>query len=472
MADKEQKDRNLLDAELDEAAEARIEDSAARKEPPVEKEAGKNQTSRLEDAPAAGDWFVDFDVWEATLESNFGPDFEHVLSNELGPDWATKLNSLMQSEKNFYRVIEDIKADVQGRTNEIVEVANEPGNITFETLGPGEVIYDASTAEFGVRGGGGGGRGEGGGGRGIPNLKDLRRKDFEVKEGLEPPKTDERLEENVIQDEDALPDQELVLMDRNEFSRMSYYAHKEMERHKDELRTKAVLGRESQTNPDQKASLLNRLLFWLSVMILLYAVFCITSYPVSSYYSKTLLEKLPPDFYFQPSNSLHKQGELTARSLDPAGGPPALNVIFFYRPAILRLEIENLLSGEKNRYDLSKADRDLIELAKGPQGRAVIVQGHYPQYLPTNASLFMKVPFLTLSEDGQTVLTAYERPLSGLLPGLILMDIVAADGSSLGSAYVAEDKLNIVIPGLAGLTPVEKVQLTDRLVLLFALLEV
>lgn len=110
------------------------------------------------------DRFVDFDVWEATLEANFGTDFEKVLSRELGPDWVTKLNSRMVSSGNFYGIIEELKDEVQGRPQEVVD----EGHMSFETLGPGEVIFDPSAV-----GGGGGGGGGGKYNKGIPNLVDI-----------------------------------------------------------------------------------------------------------------------------------------------------------------------------------------------------------------------------------------------------------------------------------------------------------
>ena len=477
MAEKKPKDKDIVDEKLEEAASEEPETEDEEESVEAVKDKAAESWNRAEEAPAAaGEWFVDFDVWQATLEANFGPDFEAVLSNVLGPEWITQLNSRLQAEKEFYKVIEQIKAEIMGPPPEEEEELGEPGSMSFESLGSGEVIFDSSTAEFGIAGGrGGGGRGGGGsgggGGRSLPNLKDLRRKEFEGEEVPEEAKKNAPVDQNIINDEEALPDSELVLMDANEFTRMSYYAHKEMERHKDELKIKEVLERESKEKQAGKTSLQFRLLFWLSVSIALYAVLCIASYPVSSYYAKGLLERIPPDFYFQPSNALHKQGELTRVRTQPADGQPEIDVIYFYRPAVKRLDIQNLLNGIQYRYSLKVAQRNLIEPMPGSDSTSVTMRRYYPQYLPTNFSVLARVPFLTVSEKGQELLTAYEWRLSGLLPGLVVTDIVDSAGKAIGTAYVADGRLNIAIPALDTLAPSEKAELAYRLVLLFALLE-
>ena len=260
-------------------------------------------------APAAkstdmtAEWFVDFDVWEAALEAKFGPAFEQVLTRELGPDWVSKLNTRMMSEQNFYQVLDDIKGNISGQSSAetLGESVSSDDTMGFEALGQGEVIYDEKMVGPGGVGGGGGRHRE------MPNLDDLRKKDFEAAGELKSPKG-KNIDHEMIDEKVTAPDEEIVLMDRNDFSRMNYFARKELDRHKDDLETRKVLERKSKEEQSAKVSPVNRLILTAAILVLLYAVFCLLALPVGEYQEDKLAAAFPADYLYRPSTALHKQG--------------------------------------------------------------------------------------------------------------------------------------------------------------------
>jgi hypothetical protein len=417
-------------------------------------------------AESPGEWFVDFDVWEATLEAHFGPDFEQVLSGELGPDWVMKLNNRINEEKNFYRVVDEIKSEIQGSTEE--EVNNS--NISFEALEPGEVIYDPTVV--GPIGPGGGRGGGGGGQKKLPNLTDLRRKEFETSEEIKesiPPKSFER---ELIEDKDTPVDENLVLMERSEFSKMSYFAHKEIERHKDDLKLKEVLKREVKEEQRKRATPANRLLAAISIVVFLYAIFSVVSYSLCRFHSRSLLSSLPPDFHFQPSTSLHKQGMLCRVSHGDLEREESPLVLYFLRPKIKRLELNYPMGSINETYRLTVSNPTLLVIPQAQRGDSVVVQKHYRQFWPTNLGALTATPLLSLTENGQLVLSAYETTSSSLLPGLTILKITDSQNQVIGTAYVASETLNIRIESLEELPQQQTDLLNTRLVLLFSLLSI
>lgn len=411
-----------------------------------------------------GEWFVDFDVWQATLEANFGPDFEDVLSRELGPDWVIKLNNKINPEKNFYGVVEEIKNEIQGGAE---EEANEE-NISFEALEPGEVIYDPSMV-----GPGGGRGGGGGGGKKLPNLTDLRRKEFEGGEEIKEPAPTTSYEKDLIEDKDAPVDENLVLMERNEFSRMSYLAHKELERHKDDLKLKDVLERENKAEERRRITPAVGIFAAVSIAVFVYALLSVVSYSFFRFYSRNLLSSIPPDYYFQPSTSLHKQGTLSRITRGAQGKEGSPLVVYFLQPKIKRLELNYPMGSIINeRYELAISDPSLLVIPRAHRGDSVVVRKHYRQFWPTNLGALTATPLLSLTENGKLALSAYETNSSSLLPGLTILEITDSQNQVIGSAYVTSERLNIRIEGLEELPQQQTDLLNTRLVFLFSLLNI
>ena len=423
-----------------------------------------------EDTPAEspGEWFVDFDVWEATLEAHFGPDFEQVLSGELGPDWVVQLNSRISEEKNFYRIVDEIKSEIQDSPEE--EMNNS--DISFEALEQGEVIYDPRVVGPIGPGGGRGGGGGGGGQKKLPNLTDLRRKEFETSEEIKESTPPKSFEKDLIADNDTPVDENLVLMERSEFSKMSYFAHKELERHKDDLKLKEVLKREVKEEQRKRAAPAARLLAAISIIIFLYAIFSVVCYSFCRFHSTSLLSSLPPDFHFQPSTSLHKQGTLSSVSRQDTEMGESPLVLYFLRPRIKRLEMNYPMGSINETYRLNVSNPTLLVIPRAQRGDSVVVQKHYRQFWPTNLGALTATPLLSLTENGQLVLSAYETTSSSLLPGLTVLEINDSQNQVIGTAYVASERLNIRIENLEGLPQQQASLLNTRLVLLFSLLSI
>ena len=146
MVEKHEKENDDSDRSEDESPEVDTPDDE-----PVDEETGATEEVEIdseepEERPTAeelsepGDesapsstmeQFVDFDVWVATLEANFGPDFERVLEEKMGPDWNTNINDKMASGENFYHVVHDTKRDIEGGAEEVLDEEH----LSFETLG-------------------------------------------------------------------------------------------------------------------------------------------------------------------------------------------------------------------------------------------------------------------------------------------------------------------------------------------------
>ncbi|MFC1544887.1 hypothetical protein ACFL4X_01845 [Gemmatimonadota bacterium] len=426
------------------------------------------------DSAAGADWFVDFDVWQASLEAKFGPDFEQVLSSELGANWVNKLSLQMRNASSFQKVLDDIKSRIaaheQTGYEQVFEIDDSPveeGQVAFEALGPGEVIYDEKMVGPGGRGGGGGG----GRGRALPNLADIRKKEFDSA-GEQKVSLDQAINQDEINNGATLPDDEVVLMDRNDFSRLSYFARKELDRHKDDLETKKVLERESKKIVQRPPiGGFNRVILSAASIVLLYAIYSLVSLPVGEYYEDKIMAANPADYLFQPSTSMHKQGELS-RAGDPTvpGSGGALS-FYFLQTSLNRFELRHVIDGQLKRYDLALYNGKNLEIVDGPWGGSLEVHRFYSQNWPTNRSAVISAPYLSLSHDGEPVLLAFEKSVSGMLPGLLALDIVTKDGDPVGLACVADNLLHIRITDSTLQSGQAEANLTKQLVFLFSLLE-
>jgi hypothetical protein len=462
VQDKEKKPADQADQEFWEQEES--EDNTDQNESPKESESPPPEgEAATETAGTTAEWFVDFDVWEAALEAKFGSEFEQVLTGELGSDWINNLNTRMMSEQNFYKVLDDIKENISDKssTETLGELVSIEDTMGFEALGQGEVIYDEKmVGPGGIGGGGGGGRQ-----KGLPNLSDVRKKDFEAAGELKSPK-ESKLDREMINEEVTAPDEEVVLMDRNDFSRMNYFARKELDRHKDDLDTRKVLERESKAPERQSIGMVNRLILVVAMLILLYAIFCLFALPVGEYQEDKLAAAFPADYLFQPSTTMHKQGELSR-----AGGGGVAICIFFLQPSLNRLELDHMLGGDRRRFNLDSYNGKELRIDDGPWGDTLEVSRLYSQNWPTNRSAFLSEPYLILSRNGQVVLQAIERRGSGMLPGLLAMDIVTGDGKNVGVGYASDNLFNLSLNEPVGQGSVAETEITKQLLFLFSLLE-
>ena len=418
-----------------------------------------------ENVNATAEWFVDFDVWEAALEAKFGPDFEQVLTNELGPDWVNKLNNRMINERNFYKVLNDIQENISGQVNTEFPDFSEGDEdaIGFEALGEGEVIFDESSVDHG---GHGSSRH-----KELPNLSDLRKKDFEAAGEQKTPR-EEHLDTNMLDQEANLPDEQVVLMDRNDYSRMNYFARKELDRHKDDLDTRKVLERKSKGEHREKVSGVNRLILAVVILISLYAVYSLVALPVGEYYEDKLIAAFPADYLFQPSTALHKQGELSRAGDSDTEMMGGAVCFYFLQPSLNRIELNHLLGGQgEQRYSLSVYNGHDLRIDQGPWADTLEVHRFYSQHWPTNRSALLSVPYMSLRRNGKPVLLAVERTGSGLLPGLMAMDVVDGEGNDVALCYVSDNLLHIALAEDLEQGSVEEVELTKQMVFLFSLLE-
>jgi hypothetical protein len=205
---------------------------------------------------------------------------------------------------------------------------------------------------------------------------------------------------------------------------------------------------------------------------MLYAVYALVALPAGEYYEDKVMADNPADYRFQPSTSLHKQGELN-RGATPGqpGGGGALS-FYFLQPSLNRFELRHLIGSTSTDYDLGLFNGKDMEIAAGPWGEAIEVHRLYSQNWPTNRSALFKTPYLSLSMAGKPVLLAFETRRSGMLPGLLELDIVTNDGSQVGGACVSDNLLHIRITDESRRTGEAEVEFTRQLVLLFSLLEI
>ncbi len=464
-------DQEFWEQELEPEPEEPDDEAAASSNAEPQEGSGPD-SSAGDPVDTTAEWFVDFEVWLASLEAKFGPELEQVLTKELGPDWVNKLNKRMMDEKNFLKVLDEIKAHIAGQGQDqdsggrFVRLGSNEDQIGFEALGQGEVIYDESmVGPVGGSGGGGGSRQ-----KELPNLSDLRKKDFDAAGELKSPR-EENLDKSIIEAEVIAPDEKVVLMDRNDFSRLSYFARKELDRHKGDLETRKVLERKSKEIERQPIGVLNRLILAVAVLVTLYAIFCLFALPVGEYRQDKLAAANPADYLFRPSTEMRKQGELS-RAGDPVTGAGSGVVSFYFlQPSFKRLELDHVLGGERRRFSLDSYSGKELRIDNGPWGDTLEVRRFYSQNWPTNRSVLLRVPYLSLSRNGRAVLLAFERRSSGLLPGLLALDIVGADGSGVGLAYAADDLLHIKLAGKIEQGSAAEADLTLQFVFLFSLLE-
>ena len=404
--------------------------------------------------------FVDFNVWVATLEANFGMDFEKVLHDSLGPDWNTQFGNMMMTGENFYRVVQDIKKDIESDAEGVLDEEH----LSFETLGAGEVIGETEREETI----------EGGEIDSIP-LADLRRGEFIAQDQF---KLDTRPEdyeyEKVLRfkgdkDEEDRQD-EVVLVDRSDFEHLSYYAHKEKERRPDDLSMEKLLKRDSLIRLGQYKK---KYLVMVSVTgaLFLYALLSVVSYFACGVYSRGLLKKFPPDLVFRSSTALHKQGELAGfNSADQRRKQPL--IYYTLRPTLQKLVLASVGSGVEEQFELAVCKPSLLVVPKGSRQDSITVRKHYRQFLPSNLGGLVRKPYLSLTEGETIVLNAYETAYSSLLPGLLQLEITDGQGSLLGRAYAAGDKLYILLDGLQEASGGQLKIWNLRLVFLFSLLQI
>ncbi|MBN2290634.1 MAG: hypothetical protein JXQ83_14965 [Candidatus Glassbacteria bacterium] len=409
--------------------------------------------------------FVDFDVWVAALEANFGPDFENVLHDSLGPDWHAQINSKMLSGENFYNVVQGIKKDLKGGAQEL-DVIDED-HLSFEAL--------SAEGGYGSLGDGpGGGGGPGGEGDDSIPLADLHRKEFMTQDKFKLDTKPEDYEyEKVLRYKGegtaGEREEEVVLVDRSDFEQLSYYAHKEKERHKDDIELDKVLKRDSLTRQAHNNPVY-RIMAAAAGVIFLYALLCVVSTFACGFYSRGLLKDLPPDMVFRPSTALHKQGELSLYK--PDGNSMDQPLIYYtLRPAVKKMDLRAVDSGTERRFELAACNPSLIVMPRGPRGDSVTVRKHYREYLPSNLAGLLHTPCLSLTEESTLVLEAYETASSSLLPGLLRLEISDGQGSPLGRAYRVGDRLNILLDTQQATGQQQLQTLRMRLVLLFSLLD-
>ena len=145
--------------------------------------------------------------------------------------------------------------------------------------------------------------------------------------------------------------------------------------------------------------------------------------------------------------------------------------IFFLQPSLKRLELDHMLDGDRRRFSLDSYSGKELRIDAGPWGDTLEVRRFYSQHWPTNRSVVLNQPYLSLIRNGQAVLLAFERTSSGLLPGLLAMDIVTGDGRNVGVGYVAGNLLNISLSEPAQQGNATEAEITKQLLFLFSLLE-
>ncbi|MFC1614245.1 hypothetical protein ACFL5K_02995 [Gemmatimonadota bacterium] len=467
-----------------------VEESSVDSREPEDEQVVEEQPDSEQESVSSSvkEQFVDFDVWLATLEANFGPDFEKVLQQHLGPDWNAQIDKKMMSGEIFHRVVQDIKKGVEGTET---EEDLDTGEMTFQTMnsdggfggpgggGPGGG-WPGGPGRGGPGGGGPGGGGPGGGGPGgaagadsVP-LADLHRKEFKTQDKFKlDTRPDDFEYEKVLRykgdKENKDPQDEVVLMDRGDFSKLSYYAQKEKERHHDDLTLQKVLKRDSSIRLSQYRKT-NLLLASVAGIVFLYTLFCLVSYFACSVYSRSLVKSLSPDLVFRPSTTMHKQGELAGfNPSDPEKQQPL--IYYILRPSLKKLDLTDIGSGGRRRFELAVCGSSLIVVPRGLSQDSLTVRKYYNQSLPQNLGGVLRLPFVTLTEEKSVVLQAYETVNSSLLPGLLQLEILDGQGLMLGRAYLSGDWLNISIEKSNVTSGVELQALRSRLVLLFSLLQ-
>ena len=263
---------------------------------------------------------------------------------------------------------------------------------------------------------------------------------------------------------------EIVMMDRSDFSQLSYYAHKEKERHQDDVSLEKLLKRDSMVSQSQYKRMY-LVVVSITGALFLYALLSVISYFACSVYSRGLIKKFPPDLVFRPSTALHKQGELAGfNSAEQRIKQPL--VYYTLRPSLKKLVLITIGSGGEEQFELAVCETSLLVVPKGSRQDSITVRKHYSQFLPSNLGGLVRKPYLSLTEGGTTVLNAYETACSSLVPGLLELEITDGQGSKLGRAYAAGDQLNILLDGFQQASAGQLKIWNLRLVFLFSLLQI
>lgn len=407
--------------------------------------------------------FIDFDVWVATLEANFGIKFEKVLTREFGPDWVSMINSRIADGEDFQAVVQDLKHKIGGPARIEIDLNDmeSGGGITFEALGRGEII------------------GEPGGDEHEEDDDDPHhllhaiRKELPGDEKLRVDAQPDKYQEETLllykdkEKDKKSADDDLILMDRRDFSRLSYYASKEMRRQDNKNPNGKIKKRDwwKRALPDSPWA---RAFVLFGLFFLAWALFCMTSYIYYASTSDRMLVQYPPDLVFRPSSTLHNQGVLARINSDSTETPLAF---FFYRPAVRRLETNILQSQGQIQYNLSVALPGLLVIPQARNRDSVAVVAHYSQRLPQAISALMGIPLFSLYENGSTVIQAFETPASAMLPGLLHLELRGSQNEKVGEAYLARNRLNIRWEKPEDLSGAALDTLVGRLVLLFTLLK-
>ncbi|MCE5272481.1 hypothetical protein LLH00_14475 [bacterium] len=409
--------------------------------------------------------FIDFDVWVGTLEANFGLDFEKVLTRAFGPDWLNMINARIAAGEDFSAVVQELRYKLGGPSKiERDDSDLDSGGITFEALGRAEVIGEPGHGSLDEE-------------QDEDNslLLRARRKEMLGEDKLRVDSQPDRYQEETLllykdkEKEQKSAEDEMILMDRKDFSRLSYYASKEMGRlGKDKLKDRASRKGDwwkmgPQAGPWARTFLI------LGALFLLWVLFSLGSYIYFTSTSGRLINAYPPDLAFRPSTALHKQGVLAAVNPDSSETPL---LFFFYRPTILRLEVNMLSSQGQRRYDLSIARSGLLVIPHSPERDSVAVVAHYSQRLPLALPALLGWPLFSLDIDGVTTLQAFETPASAIFPGLIFLELRGPQNETLGQAYLARNRLNIHWDDRSGLSGASVDKLASRLMLLFTLLDI
>ena len=433
-------------------------------EPVEDKEEGdEGELVDRQNLEGISDEFIDFEVWVATLEAHFGPDFEQVLSNLMGPDWNITIQQRMMSGENFLDVINEIK-NKHGYEEE--EEDEKDGETVFrsEAVGEGEILGDSSAGEE----------------ESVAKhhdeehfqLADLKKKEFESEDKLKYDSSPEEFEvEKVVHHKNPESDSdEIVLMDRNDFANLSYYASKEKVRHSDDISLNALLQRERK----EQFTTIRPELIWVAAaagLFLFYLVFCIVSYFSASFYTPTLLEKFPPQYEFTPSTSLQPRGELI-RLVEEQGQTSRPVLFYIFKPAVRRFEISRFLSGQPESYDFNEITQREIRIGQSEWFDSLRVVMNYGRNVPSNLGSFLHLPLVELYVDGILKMYGQETFFSSLIPGYTNLTVYDEAGSSIGKAYISKGNWYISLDDESSYSTEQRELIERELLWIFSIVKI
>ena len=413
-------------------------------------------------AQTVTDEFVDFEVWIATLEAHFGPNFERVLTNLLGSDWNIQIQQKIMSGENFLNVLNEIKNKDEYLDEDVDE--DEEHFFRSEAVGEGEILGDP------------GDRDEAEKGKKYDEehfqLADLKRKEFEAEDKLKYDSIPEEFEiEQVVRHKtDARDSDEIVLIDKNDFANLSYYASKEKTRHSDDISLKTMLQRDKK----QQLSNLRPELIWVAGaagLFLFYLVFCIVSYMSASFYTPSLLDKFPPQYEFKPSTSLQPRGELIRLSKDK---DQVSQPVFFYifKPVVRRFEISRFLSGQAESYDLGEVSKEEIKVGKSEWFDSLRVVMNYSRNVPSNFGAILNLPLVELYTDGRLKMFGQETFFSSLMPGYTNLVLYDEAGIGIGRAYISKGNWFISLENESSLSAEQRYTLERELLWTLSIIKI